>query len=173
MARRSGDERAGSRRWRSCPSGLASGWFGGGCRVPWDHGLRWVSVRHASGGRAGGIVAGRRREGRLLPWGASSRGETRSASLQVGLRGGVVTDPLRDVKTRRGPVGVDSLLLSPRHGRSIAGRKASMSEGWVAIVAGGWGLRRADGRIAGGTHREAGAVYIRVLIVSRDCLGLA
>jgi hypothetical protein len=123
---------------------------------------RRAGLRQVGGGR-----------GRLLPWGASSRGETRSASLQVGLRGGVVTDPLRDVKTRRGPVGVDSLLLSPRHGRSIAGRKASMSEGWVAIVAGGWGLRRADGRIAGGTHREAGAVYIRVLIVSRDCLGLA
>jgi hypothetical protein len=40
--------------------------------------------------------------------------------LQVKLRGGVATDPLRDVKTRRGHVGADSLVLSPRHGRSVA-----------------------------------------------------
>jgi hypothetical protein len=113
------------------------------------------------------IAAGRRGRGRLLPWDARSRGETRSASLQVGLRGGVAADLLRDVKTRRGHVGVDSLVLSPRHGRSVAGE-----EGFNVGRVGGdcderaGGSRRARGRAGG--RREAGAVYIRVLIVSRD-----
>jgi hypothetical protein len=58
--------------------------------------------------------------------------------LQVELRGSVAADPLRDVKTRRGHVGADSLVLSPRHGRSVARGKASMSGGWAGLW-GGWG----------------------------------
>jgi hypothetical protein len=57
--------------------------------------------------------------------------------LQVELRGSVAADPLRDVKTRRGHVGADSLVLSPRHGRSVARGKASMSGGWAGIAARG------------------------------------
>jgi hypothetical protein len=68
-------------------------------------------------------------------------------------------------EARRGHVGVDSLVLSPRHGRSVAGeegvdvgrvggdcgeRGASMSGGWAGIAA--------SGGIAAGV--EAGAVYI-------------
>lgn len=48
--------------------------------------------------------------------------------LQVGLRGGVAADPLRDVKTRRGHVGTDGLVLPPRHGRSVAAQRASGGE---------------------------------------------
>jgi hypothetical protein len=77
MARRSGEERAGSRRWRSCPSGLALGWFGGGWRVPrvalggcaacvGRTGLRRAggragerAVRHGRGGICGLAVCGR------------------------------------------------------------------------------------------------------------------
>lgn len=40
--------------------------------------------------------------------------------LQVGLRGGVAADPLRDVQPRRGHVGADGLVLRPRHHRSTA-----------------------------------------------------
>jgi hypothetical protein len=116
----------------------------------------------AGGGRAGGIAAGRRGEGALTFLGARNRGETRSASLQVGLRGGVVADPLQDVKTRRGHVGVDSLVLSPRHGRSVAGEEGID----VGRVGGDCGARAGGSRRAG-ERREAGAVYIRVLIVSR------
>jgi hypothetical protein len=64
MARSNGEERAGSRRWRSCPSGLASSWFGGGCRraVGLVWGWLWGSTGHAgwacgmrgAGGREGG-----------------------------------------------------------------------------------------------------------------------
>jgi hypothetical protein len=96
----------------------------------------------AGGERAGGIAAGRRGEGALTFLGARNRGETRSASLQVGLRGGVVADPLRDVKTRRGHVGVDSLVLSPRHGRSVAGEEGID----VGRVGGDCGGRASVGR---------------------------
>jgi hypothetical protein len=38
--------------------------------------------------------------------------------LQVGLRGGVSADPLRDMQPRRGHVGTDGLVFPPRHRRS-------------------------------------------------------
>jgi hypothetical protein len=113
-----------------------------------------------AGGRAGGIAAGRRGEGRLLPWGARSRGETRSASLQVGQRGGVAVDLVRDVKTRRGHVRADSLVLSPRHGRSIAGEEG-VDVGRGGIAAGGdrgtraGGSRRARGRAGVGRRGQS------------------
>jgi hypothetical protein len=72
LERRSGEERAGSRRWRSCPSGLASDWFGGDCgrassgAAAGFHGSRWVGVRHASGWRAGLQHAGGRAGGRVV-----------------------------------------------------------------------------------------------------------
>jgi hypothetical protein len=64
MARRSGEERARSRRWRSSPSGLALGWFGGGCRVPRvTLGGRAACVGRAGLRRAGGRAGGRARRG--------------------------------------------------------------------------------------------------------------
>jgi hypothetical protein len=60
MARRSGEERAGSRQWCSCPSGLALGWFGGSCRVPRvTLGGRAACVGRAGLRRAGGRAVGR------------------------------------------------------------------------------------------------------------------
>jgi hypothetical protein len=55
------------------------------------------------------------------------------------------------VNTRRGHVGVDSLVLSPRHGRSVAGEEG-VDVGRVGGDCGerGRGLRRAGGRIAAG-----------------------
>jgi hypothetical protein len=82
MARRSGEERAGSRRWRSCPSGLASGWFEGGCgravglvwgrlqgstgRAGWACGMRWAGGRSVRGGCSGKIAACGRAGGRAV-----------------------------------------------------------------------------------------------------------
>ena len=80
MARRSGEERAGSRRWRSCPSGLALGWFGGGCRVPRVAlGGRAACVGRAGLRRAGGRAA---REGGS-PW---SRRDLRACGGRAGGR---------------------------------------------------------------------------------------
>jgi hypothetical protein len=96
-------------RWRSCPSGIALGWFGGGCRVP----------RVALGGRATCVGrAGLRRAG--------------------------------------GPV---------RHGRggicelAVCGREDGSP--WSLR-----GLQVCGVRVSG--CREAGAVYSKFLIVSRD-----
>jgi hypothetical protein len=110
MARRSREERAGSRRWRSCPSGLALGWFGGGCRVP----------RVALGGRAACVRrAGLRRAGG------------------------------RAVRHGRG--GICRLAVCGREDGSPWSRR---------------GLQVCGVRVGG--RREAGAIYSKFLIVSRD-----
>jgi hypothetical protein len=114
MARRSREDRAGSRRWRLCPSGLALGWFGGGCRVP----------RVALGGRAACVGrAGLRRAG--------------------GRAGG------RAVRHGRG--GICGLAVCGREDGSPWSRR---------------GLQVCGVRV--GRHREAGAIYSKFLIVSRD-----
>jgi hypothetical protein len=80
MARRFGEERAGSRRWRSCPSGLALGWFRGDCRVPRVAlGGRAACVGRAGLRRAGGRAA---REGGS-PW---SRRDLRACGVRAGGR---------------------------------------------------------------------------------------
>jgi hypothetical protein len=109
--------------------------------------------------RSGGRDCGRSEGGggRLLPWGARSRGETgrckcrpaEATSGQIATSGKIASSSLHTPWSERcGEEGVDV----GRVGGDCGGR------------AGG----RADrgGRVGG--CREAGAVYIRVLIVSRD-----
>jgi hypothetical protein len=114
MARRSKEERAGSRRWRSCPSGLALGWFGGGCRVP----------RVALGGRAACV----------------GRAGLRRASGRAGGRA-----------VRHGRGRICGLVVCGREDGSPWSRR---------------GLQVCSVRLGG--RREAGAIYSKFLMVSRD-----